>query len=76
MATKEEALKRLSYIRTGEHVAMALWCREDIHSAAKARELILTDEQADDILDRIDDKQDSSDGISWATIDWFISEYQ
>jgi len=74
MPTVAEATKRLEGIEG--HVAVAIWQREDVVGRAEMRGIKLTDEQADDILDDIDRKQDCELGISWITIDCFLDQWR
>ena len=68
MTTKEEAIKRIGW--TGDqHIAIAIWTEEDVLGRAQERRLFITQEQARKIIDRVDNSQDSSLGISWDTID-------
>ena len=57
------------------HVAVAIWCREDVRERAEHKGIKITDEQIDELLDRIDHKQDCSLGITWDTIDCFLDEF-
>jgi DNA-binding PucR family transcriptional regulator len=76
MPTIEGAVKHLRSLgEPTDIVAMAIWTEEDVLEKAKERGIVLTKEQAEEILDRIDHKQDYSIGISWDTIDVYIDEY-
>ena len=72
MPTVAEARKRLKGIEG--HVAVAIWCREDVIERAKEKDIEVTPEQADDILDEMDHRQDCSYGITWDTIDCYVDE--
>lgn len=73
MPTATEAKKRLRGYR-GEHVAVAIWSEEDVLGRAKELKVECSREQAREIIDEIDRKQDCSLGISWDTIDYFVWE--
>lgn len=57
-----------------EHIAVAIWCEEDVIGRARERGKVVTKEQAQRILDTIDNKQDCSLGISWDTLDCYIDD--
>jgi hypothetical protein len=54
------------------HVAVAVWCREDVIEKAREKGIQLGERSADEILDHLDHKQDCTEGISWITLDVFI----
>lgn len=72
MPTVAEARKRLKGIEG--HVAVVIWCREDVIGRAKEWGIEITPEQADDILDEVDRKHDCEVGITWDTLDYYIDE--
>jgi hypothetical protein len=74
MPTVAEAKHRLKGIEG--HVAVAIWQRADVIGMAERRGMKLTDEQADEILDNIDRKQDCEFGISWTTIDCYLDDFK
>ena len=74
MPTVAEAKHRLEGIEG--HVAVAIWQREDVVGRAEERGIKITDEQADEILDSIDRKQDCEYGINWITIDCFVDDWR
>lgn len=57
-----------------EHIAVAIWCEDDVIGLARERGKVVTREQAQQILDTIDNKQDCSIGISWDVLDAHIDE--
>ncbi len=73
MPTVEEAKRRLTGVEG--HVAVAIWTRADVMERAEILSIPLTDEDADNILDDIDRKQDSELGIIWITLDVYIQDY-
>lgn len=73
MPTVEEAIKRLHY-SDGQHVAVAIWCEDDVLGRAKELGIQCSREQAREIIDSMDNKQDCSLGITWDTIDYYLYE--
>jgi hypothetical protein len=57
-----------------EHVAVAIWSTEDVKERAKERKIKITEKQAEELIDRIDRKQDATIGISWDTIDCYLGD--
>lgn len=74
MATIEEAQKRLEGIEG--HVAVAIWQREDVLGKAEELGIKITPEQADELLDEMDHRQDASIGINWDTIEMMLYGFQ
>ena len=74
MPTVKDAQKRLKGTRG--HVAVAIWCREDVIETAKKQGIQLGDRAADEILDLIDHKQDCELGITWDTLYWAIDDWK
>lgn len=71
MSTIGEAVKHLKGYKRGNHVCMILWSTEDVITRAEERDIQLTQEQADRIIDKVDRKQDASVGVTWDTIDFY-----
>ena len=59
-----------------EHIAVAIWCEDDVIRRARERHKTITREEAQEILDTIDHKQDCSMGISWDTLDAYIDDLE
>lgn len=72
MPTVAEAIKRFEGVKG--RVAVAIWQEEDVLERAKALRVKMTREEASEILDEIDRKQDCELGISWITLDTFIQD--
>jgi len=72
MPTVTEAKRRFEGMSAGDHVAIAIWCEDDVLERAKEKGIECSREQARDILDNMDHKQDCSMGISWDTIDCYL----
>ena len=78
MSLREDAARRLARGDDKQCVAVAVWCSQDVIDAAEERGIKLTPDQADEIIDYVDRKQDAEIGINWAVInsaiDWLISD--
>ncbi len=72
MPTVTEAKKRFKGMSPSEHVAIAIWCEDDVLERAKKKGIECSRDQARDILDQMDHRQDCSMGISWDTIDCYL----
>lgn len=73
MATVKEVIERLKW--NGEqHIAVAIWSEDDILGRASERDIKISREEAREIIDLIDNKQDCSIGITWDTIDCYLDE--
>jgi len=71
--TVAEATRRLNW--NGEqHVAVAIWCEDDVLFRAKERGIKCSRAQAQEIIDSVDHKQDCSMGITWETLDCYLDE--
>jgi len=76
MPTVTEAKKRFDGMGAGDHVAIAIWCEYDVLERAKEKGIKCSREQAGDILDQMDHRQDCSMGISWDTIDCYLLDLE
>ena len=69
----EKAIQHLQKsFKSTEVIAIAIWTVSDVVERAKKREIELSQEQAEEVLDNIDRHQDCNFGISWDTIDNYI----
>jgi len=75
MPTVAEVIKRLNWAK-GQHVAVAIWCEEDVQERAKERGIILGHKPASEIMDAVDHDHDCSYGITWDTLDYYIDEFK
>lgn len=75
MPTVTEAIKRLKWAK-GQHVALILWCEEDVVERAKERGVIMGHKYAAEIIDAVDHDQDCSTGFTWDTLDYYIDEFK
>jgi hypothetical protein len=72
--TAEQAIKKIQAdYKPDEIICLSIWERSDIHYQAEEKGMEITDEQADGILERMEDKFDANLGISWGTIDVYLS---
>jgi len=74
MAMLPDVLTRLGWIRDGKHIAVAIWSEDDVLDRAEERGIPCTEEQAQEIVDSMDSRQDCSIGITWDTIDCYLEE--
>ena len=75
MPTVKEAIRRsLKGVRG--HIAIAVWCEEDVLERAKAKGIQMSRKAAGEILDDIDSHQDCELGITWMTLDCTIDEWK
>ena len=75
MSTVTEAIKRLKW-NGSQHVAVAIWNEDDVLAQAKERGIKCSRVRARRIIDRMNDKQDCSMGITWDTINCFLTEIE
>ena len=52
-----------------EHIAVAIWCEDDVIGRANERNMSITIEEARGILEDMDNNHDAEMGITWDTID-------
>ena len=74
MPTIQEVIERLRYSEK-QHVAVAIWCEDDVLELAKEEGIKCSRKRAREIIDEIDHKQDCELGISWTTIRVYLNEY-
>jgi len=72
MPTVTEAKNRFQGMSPNEYVAIAIWCEDDVLERAKEKGIKCSQDQARDIIDKMDNKQDCSIGITWDTIDCYL----
>ncbi len=75
MPTVAEVIKRRLKGTIG-HIAVAIWCEEDVIERAKEKGVILGHKPAAEIMDAIDHDQDCNYGITWDTFDYYIDEFK
>ena len=74
MPTTTEVIQRFEWLRK-QHVAVAIWCEDDVLELAKEEGIKCSRKRAREIIDEIDGKQDCELGISWTTIRVYLKEH-
>ena len=74
MPTVPEVIKRFDWLKK-QHVAVAIWCEDDVLELAKEEGIKCSRKRAREILDEIDHEQDCELGITWTTIRVYLHEY-
>ena len=75
MTTVKKLVEHLQKAFKPEDVlAVAIWQADDVISRAREQNKTISKEQAEEIIDRIDRKQDASLGITWDTIDCYVDD--
>jgi hypothetical protein len=74
MPTTKEVVERFDWLKN-QHVAVAIWCEDDVLELAKEEGIRCSRKRAREIIDEIDHKQDCELGISWTTIRVYLNEY-
>jgi len=73
MTTVKDLMDHLQKNFKSEDVlAVAIWQTDDVMARAKERNMEITKEQAEEIISRIDRRQDANLGINWDTIDAYL----
>ena len=74
MPTTKEVRERFNWLKN-QHVAVAIWCEDDVLELAKEEGIRCSRKRAREIIDEIDHEQDADLGISWTTIRVYLKEY-
>ncbi|MBC8276115.1 MAG: hypothetical protein H8E40_14260 [Chloroflexi bacterium] len=74
MSTIREAIELLGGFEN-QHVAVAIWCEDDVLELAKEKGIKCSRKRAREIIDKVDRKHDATMGISWDTISVYLDEY-
>jgi len=74
MSTVANVIEHLKTYDPNDHIATAIWCEEDVIGRARERGKEVTRQQAQEILDTIERRQDCELGISWITLDVYTDE--
>ncbi len=72
MYTESEIAYAKEVLRDSGYLVDGLWQVDDILMYAKQEEINISEEEAQEILDRIGRKWDASIGISWDTISYYL----
>lgn len=75
MPTVAEVIKRLNWAK-GQHIAVAIWCEEDVIERAKEKGVIMGHKPAAEIMDALDHDHDCELGITWDSLDYYIDEFR
>lgn len=51
------------------------WSTEDVIGLADTMNIVLTEEQADKILDNLLDHHDADVGVNWGVIEYYIEDF-
>jgi len=76
MTTIRLALLHLRDYKPSDHIALIIWTTDDVMEKAKERHLEITQEEAEGIVDDLQENHDASQGISWNTIDDALDEVE
>ena len=71
-----EVIEHLKSFPADTLVAYDLWLPEDVITQAREEGKLCTDEQAAEVLEKMDSHKDSSVGMTWDTISYFLSEME
>ncbi|MBI2836121.1 MAG: DUF1380 family protein [Chloroflexi bacterium] len=75
MPTVQEIIERLQrQYNPDEHVAVHIWCEEDVLGKAEELGYLCTKEEAQEILDDIHQHIDCELGITWDTLACYIQD--
>ena len=74
MSTTREAIELLRSFEN-QHVAVAIWCEDDVLELAEEEGIKCSRKRAREIIDEIDRKQDATLGITWDTISDYLNRY-
>jgi hypothetical protein len=71
-------LKTIELLKSFEnqHVAVAIWCEDDVLELAEEEGIKCSRKRAREIIDAIDRKQDAETGISWNTIRLYLDDHE
>jgi hypothetical protein len=75
MPATKEVIERFNWLKN-QHVAVAIWCEDDVLELAKEEGIRCSRKHAREIINEIDHKQDCELGISWTTIRVYLNEYE
>ena len=75
MAIVKDIINQLHTYSLEDHIACPIWIAEDIFDQAKRDNRIITETDANNILDEIHRKHDAELGITWTTISCCLESY-
>ena len=73
---KAEITKLKCNDNLNEHVCVIVWSIDDVLERAYAKKVKISEKEAEEILDKMEYNHDASVGISWDTIDIYISDVE
>jgi len=68
MAKVKDIIERLQTRDPEEEIAVSIWSADDVKGTAENDDIILTDEQATEIIKSVDHYHDACVGINWDVI--------
>jgi len=74
MASVHELTTLVNSLDPTQEYAIALWSTNDVLDKAKEMQKRITKAEANAIVEKVDRKQDCSEGINWDTIEFYIRD--
>lgn len=75
MTTRKDAIEHIqSYNKPNEHICLIIWSVDDILFRAHERGVKVSQSEAEDIIDEMEDKHDATMGLNWDTIDCYLGD--
>jgi len=75
MPSVKQVIDRLNRLyQSDEHIAVAIWCEDDVIEKAQEMNMTITREEAREILDNVEANHDCELGITWDTLDAYLDE--
>lgn len=76
MPTIKELIEHLKGYDETAIVAYDLWQTDDVFQRAKERDIEISKEEAEAIIEQMDGAKDASLGLTWDTIDYYLDELE
>ena len=73
--TKQELIAHIEAYPDDEHFAVHIWSLDDIILKARENNIVLTDKEAAEILDKLERNIDSEYGLNWNAVNDGILDY-
>lgn len=75
MPTRQSIIQKLKqHHKPNDVLAVTVWTVKDVLNRANSREITLTENEAEEILEQVHLYQDPSVGINWDVIDFVIDK--
>jgi Co/Zn/Cd efflux system component len=74
MPSIKEAIEHLQSHNLDDIVAYSIWQVEDVQRQAKEDAVVISEEEAKEVLERIHRHMDAAVGISWTTISCYLDD--